>query len=140
MKHLKDILPILTQVLTDPFGTSRPDGLEEGVKCLQSVVLNGWPRLGLREGGHAMEVVRMLVVCWRIVRDAQEEREIKEEKGRILKEVKEEITIVGRLLVKAIEAVDSGVDVREELKPLFVVDPSVGDVFGIEIDSDGSKD
>ncbi|KAE8450432.1 hypothetical protein EG329_006507 [Mollisiaceae sp. DMI_Dod_QoI] len=139
VKHLKDILPILTEVMTDPFAGARPEGLREGVRCLRSVILNAWPRIGIRSGGHGMEAIRMLVVCWKRVNEADEGDSIDEERGQILEEVQDEIKVVGRLLVKAIEAVDSGIDIKLELKPLFMVDTNLGNLFGIDVANDYSK-
>jgi hypothetical protein len=135
VKHLKDILPVLTQALTDPFAGSRPEGLLEGMKCLRNLVLNAWPRMGLKEGGHGMEVVRMLVVCWKVVFDAEDGISLGDkddmERIRQLQEVRKEIEVVGRLLVKAIDAVDPGVAVQEELRPLLEADTSLGDIFRV---------
>ncbi|KUJ07030.1 uncharacterized protein LY89DRAFT_632043 [Mollisia scopiformis] len=131
VKHLKDILQILTATLTDPFATTRPEGLREGFKCLKSVILNTWPRMGLKAGGNGMEVVRMLVVCWGIVREGSEEDGNVERRTVELREVEGDIKSTGRVLVKAIEAVDTGVNLTVELKPLLVVDSTLADVFGI---------
>ncbi len=138
VKHLKDILPILNEVMTDPFAGARPEGLREGVRCLRSVILYAWPRIGIRSGGHGMEVIRMLVVCRKTVNEADEGDDIDEERGQILEEVQDEIKVVGRLLVKAIEAVDSGIDIKLELKPLFMVDTNLGNLFGIDVANDYS--
>ncbi|CZR63290.1 uncharacterized protein PAC_13187 [Phialocephala subalpina] len=145
VKHLKDILPILTEVMTDPFGAFRPEGLREAVKCLTSVILNAWPRMGIRSGGHGMEVIRMLAVCWGIVKEGVQEQarwaEDKKAKAilKVLREVEGELPVVGRLLVKALEAVNSGTDVKQELKPLLSVNASLADVFGIDDDDNKSK-
>ena len=131
VKYLKDVLPVLTQALTDPFAGSRPEGLLEGLKCLRDLVLNAWPRMGLKDG-HGMEVVGMLVICWKIVVDAEHDVDKDDkEKDRVLKEVKKEIEVVGRLLVKAIEAIDSGANFKEELRPLLTADAGLGSIFGL---------
>jgi hypothetical protein len=82
------------------------------------VVLNAWPRV--REEGYRIEIVKALVVCWRTVSE--------DDKGEELEEVKSEIKNTGRLLVKAVGA---EVDIKEELRPLFEVDESVSEVFGL---------
>jgi hypothetical protein len=123
VKHLKDIIPILSTVLMDPFGTSRPSLLLEAVRAMQVVILNAWPRM--REVGHRMEVVRALVVCWRTVC----EEGGGEEEGKGLAEVKKEVGVAGRLLVSAVEG---EVDMRAELAPIMDVDAGlVEGVFGI---------
>jgi hypothetical protein len=123
VKHLKDILPILSTVLTDPFGASKLSLLLAGMRCLQSLILNAWPRV--REEGCRIEIVKALVVCWRTVG----------EDGEGLEEVRNEIKNTGRLLVKA---VGEEVDMREELRPLWQVDESVPEVFGIDFSQESN--
>lgn len=132
VKHLKDILPILTQAMTDPFAASRPEGLVEAVKCLESVILNAWPRMGLQDGGHGMEVVRMLVVCWGIVTEGLEENVVTKERVTLLEEVERGLRVAGALLMKAMEAMDPSMDVKVELKPLLTADASLEEVFGFD--------
>jgi len=123
VKYLKDILPILTTVLTDPFGPARPSLLLSGMKTLQAVILNCWPRIAL-DKGHRMEVVKMLVLCWKNLSEGEEDGK---EKG--LDEVKEELKVAGKLLVGAVE---KEVDFRTELMPLFEADPGLVEVFGMD--------
>ena len=49
--------------------------------------------------------------------------------------LKNEIKNTGRLLVKA---VGGEVDIKEELRPLFEVDGSVGEVFGIDFSQESN--
>jgi hypothetical protein len=123
VKHLKDLIPIISTVLTDPFASSKPSLLLAGLRCLQSLILNAWPRV--REEGSRIEIVRGLVVCWRMVCEDGKEGE----------GLKNEIKNTGRLLVKA---VGGEVDMKEELRPLFEVDGSVGEVFGIDFSQESN--
>lgn len=43
VKHLKHSLPLLNEVLCNPFGPASPDLLHTAVLALQSVIRNGWP-------------------------------------------------------------------------------------------------
>jgi hypothetical protein len=83
------------------------------------LILNAWPRV--REEGYRIEIVKALVVCWRTVTEEGKE-------GEGLEAVKDEIKNTGRLFA---EAVGREVDMKEELRPLFQVDGSVEEVFGI---------
>ena len=67
VKHLKYILPMLNEVLTNPFGTTYPPLLLAGIKAMQSVVLNAWPRMAANKG----EVLKGLTICWLLCEDAQ---------------------------------------------------------------------
>jgi hypothetical protein len=128
VKHLKDILPIISTVLTDPFAPSKPSLLLAGLRCLQSLILNAWPRV--REEGYRIEIVKALVMCWRTVTEEGKE-------GEGLEAVKDEIKNTGRLLV---EAVGREVDMKEELGPLFEVEGSVEEVFGIDFSQESNTE
>jgi hypothetical protein len=91
VKHLEDVIPILSAVMTDPFADLRASLLLEAVRAMQVVILNTW--LGMREEGHRVEVVRALVVCWKTIADDEGE-------GEGLGEVKRDISVAGRLLVR----------------------------------------
>lgn len=60
VKHLKDVLPLLSNVLSDPLGVAYPPLLIAGVKAMQACVLNGWPRIDTWRG----EVLRGLAGAW----------------------------------------------------------------------------
>jgi hypothetical protein len=126
VKHLKDILPIISTTLTDPFVASKPSLLLAGIRCLQSTILNAWPRV--REEGYRIEIVKWLVICWRTVTEEGNEGEGSEE-------MENELKNTGRLLV---EAVRGEVDMKEELRPLFEVDENVGEVFGIDFSQESN--
>jgi hypothetical protein len=135
VKHLKDILPILSTVLTDPFATAHGRLILEAVKALQVVVLNGWPRMN--EERHRNEVIKALVVCWKTVTEALREKKDYDERKK-MEELKVEIGFAGRLLVKAVE---SEIDIKKEMSPLMSVDGEmIEEVFGITARTSESKE
>jgi hypothetical protein len=128
VKYLKDILPILSTVLTDPFGAARPSLLLAAMKALQVTMMNCWPRMS--EPVHRMEIIKALVLCWRAVGD-DVERQTRE---KMLSDVRDELKITGRLLVTAVE---EEVDIRSDLEPLVNADPGIRVLFGIETAKEG---
>lgn len=135
VKHLKDILPILSAILTDPFVTSHERLLLEAVKALQVVVLNGWPRMS--EERHKNEIIQTLLVCWKTVNEALTEKK-DDERRKKMEEVKSDIGVAGRLLVKAVE---SEIDITKEMAPLMSVDGEmIEEVFGITARASESKE
>ncbi|KFY17568.1 hypothetical protein V492_00549 [Pseudogymnoascus sp. VKM F-4246] len=62
IKHAKDILPLLAAVLVDPFAPSNPALLLQGIKTIQTTILNFWPILS--EEHHRVQIVKALSVCW----------------------------------------------------------------------------
>ncbi|KAK6586912.1 hypothetical protein PZA11_000202 [Diplocarpon coronariae] len=125
VKHLKEIIPLLSSVLTDPFGYARIEGLLEAMKTLRVVVLCCWVRVGGEEWRESC--VRMLVLCWKAVEEGgQEARE-----EHTVAKLKDEIRVVGRLLVKAVQQLEVE-DFKMELGPLLDIDGAVGDIFGFD--------
>ncbi|OBT72381.1 hypothetical protein VF21_07477 [Pseudogymnoascus sp. 05NY08] len=62
VKHAKDILPLLSAVLADPFAPSNPALLLRGIKTVQTTILNCWPILS--EEHHRVQIVKALSICW----------------------------------------------------------------------------
>ena len=60
VKHLKYTLPMLTETLSHPLSTAKMPMLSSAVEALQSVILNGWPRIVEHRG----EVLKGLTLCW----------------------------------------------------------------------------
>lgn len=128
-KHLKDIMPILASVLSDPFAGARLQDVRGALETFRVLVLNCWARV--REGVWRGEGVRMLVVCWTVVGDVEggEGGVDGNTKTHLVEKVREEIKVTGRLFAKAIEGGEA--DLRTELNPLLDVDEGIGEVFGL---------
>ncbi|KAK4462778.1 hypothetical protein QBC42DRAFT_326296 [Cladorrhinum samala] len=60
VKHLKDLIPILSVTLTDPFASSSPQTLLSAILALQAVLSNCWPRIYF----HQDSILNGLVLCW----------------------------------------------------------------------------
>ncbi|KFY22871.1 hypothetical protein V493_06272 [Pseudogymnoascus sp. VKM F-4281 (FW-2241)] len=62
VKHAKDILPLLSAVLVDPFAPSNPALLLRGINAVQTTILNCWPILS--EEHNCVRIVKALSLCW----------------------------------------------------------------------------
>ena len=60
VKHLKHTLPMLSEVLSQPFGSAYPPLLIAALQALQNVIVNGWPRIATNKG----ELLNGLTLCW----------------------------------------------------------------------------
>ena len=60
VKHLKYILPMLTETLSHPLADAQVKTLLSATNALQAVILNGWPRMVVHRG----EVLKGLTLCW----------------------------------------------------------------------------
>lgn len=63
VKHLKDMIPMISAILTDPFASAAPRTLLSAVKALQAVLRNCWPRL-MTGSVWQDEIINALVMCW----------------------------------------------------------------------------
>ncbi|KAK6075974.1 poly polymerase protein [Seiridium cupressi] len=65
VKHLKDIIPMISGIMTEPFGTKYPPALLAANELLQTIMRCCWPRIS----GYATEIVQMLTVCYLNIED-----------------------------------------------------------------------
>ncbi|KAK8080862.1 hypothetical protein PG997_008680 [Apiospora hydei] len=65
VKYLKDILPMVSEIMTNPFGTKHTQSLLAAIQLLQAVLRCCWPRIS----GHQNEIIRILTVCWLAIAD-----------------------------------------------------------------------
>ncbi|KAK7955930.1 uncharacterized protein PG986_005152 [Apiospora aurea] len=65
VKYLKDILPMISEIMTNPFGTKHTQSLLATIQLLQAILRCCWPRIS----GHQNEVIRILTVCWLAIAD-----------------------------------------------------------------------
>ncbi|KAK4179218.1 mitochondrial CCA tRNA nucleotidyltransferase [Triangularia setosa] len=63
VKHLKDLIPMISAILTDPFASAAPQTLLSAIKALQAILRNCWPRL-LPGSVWQDEIINALVTCW----------------------------------------------------------------------------
>ncbi|KAK3398466.1 hypothetical protein B0T20DRAFT_498348, partial [Sordaria brevicollis] len=62
VKHLKDIIPMLSRILTDPFASLHPPTLLSAIKALQAALATCWPRIP--NSPWQDEIINALVLCW----------------------------------------------------------------------------
>ncbi|KAK7996798.1 hypothetical protein PG989_004838 [Apiospora arundinis] len=65
VKYLKDILPMISEVMINPFGTKYPQSVLSATQLLQAILRCCWPRIS----GYQTEIVRILTVCWLNIAD-----------------------------------------------------------------------
>ncbi|KAK0735681.1 hypothetical protein B0T21DRAFT_190623 [Apiosordaria backusii] len=63
VKHLKDLIPMISTILTDPFASAAPQTLLSAIKALQAILRNCWPRLPPGSVWQD-EIINALVLCW----------------------------------------------------------------------------
>lgn len=113
VKHLKHVLPMLSEVLGNPFGHAHPPALLAATKSLQSVILNGWPRMVFNRG----EVLKGVTLCWIHIQDEQLDG---------LEDVRKELK---RTVLMLKDAVGLECDVPTDFKALVEADPRLEGLF-----------
>ena len=131
VKHLKDLVPMLKGVVTDPFASARPAAMREGVKALQKVIEHCWPRLV--EGVWSEEVLGIVVLGWVGLLDVDE----KGNKGKTDVEVEEDIEEIRQELSKTAAMLAAvvrtgGTDLVEKIRPLVDMEPALAGLFKYE--------
>lgn len=80
VKHLKDLLPLVSGILTAPFATAYPPLLEAVTLTLRAIVSNAWPRIRY----HGGEILRGLIIfCDRVDEEDELTDELVGVKGSI---------------------------------------------------------
>lgn len=67
--HLQTVLPLLRNILSDPFGSASPEMLLESVKAISVLIQTTWPRIQEKWWS---ECLRGIVNCWLNVVDDEE--------------------------------------------------------------------
>ncbi|KAF2199538.1 poly A polymerase C-terminal region-like protein [Delitschia confertaspora ATCC 74209] len=129
VKHLQSLIPLLSDILAEPLGPAYPALLSASAKGMQSVILNGWPRVG----GHRGDVLRGVCVGWiRIIEEVEGKRlEEGDERAEGLEGAKGELSEVCRML-EAVLRNDEGVDWKGEKEGLERVYERLRGLFGGE--------
>ncbi|KAI4627835.1 hypothetical protein J4E80_001969 [Alternaria sp. BMP 0032] len=63
VKHLRDLVPLISAILQEPFALSHKPLLLSALKALQSVLLNAWPRLPEYRGAIMMGICLLWARC-----------------------------------------------------------------------------
>ncbi|KAH8912820.1 hypothetical protein BR93DRAFT_922790 [Coniochaeta sp. PMI_546] len=127
VKHLKDLVPVFRGVMTDPFAYGRPDTLMQGVRALQVVIENCWPRLV--EGVWAEEMLGMVVVAWVHLLD-QGGGGMKGAGGKEdIEGIRGELRKTAAMLAAVAKA--GGIDLAEKVKLLVAKEPALAELFGL---------
>ncbi|RKF80152.1 hypothetical protein GcC1_039028 [Golovinomyces cichoracearum] len=122
--HLNALIPLVEDVLLDPFAGANPSLVVAALKALKEIIIHAWPRLG--DERRRIEVIRMLVSGWEKL---QEETIDSIENPK--KDVLEEFKIVGKLFVKGVTKAGEAKNLSSDLKPLFEADKSLREVLSM---------
>ncbi|KAI0889580.1 uncharacterized protein GGS22DRAFT_182924 [Annulohypoxylon maeteangense] len=119
VKHLKDFIPMVSEIMTDPFGTKHPPTLASATQLLQTILRNCWPRIP----HYCNEVVKILMLCWLNIEDEDSFSST----SPIANDLKVELTKTADILSAVMKA--SKVDFHERVGVLIEKEPQLSKLF-----------
>ena len=124
VKHVKDLLPLLTNVLAEPLGPAYPSLLVVAAKALRFVILNAWPRVPFWEG----EILKGVTVCWvRVLEDTENKAD--NENKKALEEVKDELEVCVEMVRVVMKSEGSAERFQADVKKLASMDEKLESLF-----------
>ncbi|KAI2638132.1 hypothetical protein GGS21DRAFT_488835 [Xylaria nigripes] len=123
VKYLKDIIPMVSEILADPFGTKYPPALLSATQLLQAILQTCWPRVP----HYCNEIIKMTMLCWLNIEDEDDfPTNGKPTKAEIKLQLTRTIEILSAIMTAAkldiSEQVDLLVAKNQQLRPLFTTD------------------
>ncbi|KAH7043186.1 tRNA nucleotidyltransferase [Macrophomina phaseolina] len=117
VKHLKSLVPLLSNILSEPLGPSYPPLLIQAARTMQTLILNAWVRIEMWRA----EVFKGVAVCWvRLAAEGEEKDGFAEVKGELINVVE--------VMATALEGVE-GVDWEAEARRLLGADARLDGLF-----------
>ncbi|KAK4151349.1 mitochondrial CCA tRNA nucleotidyltransferase [Chaetomidium leptoderma] len=125
VKHLKDLIPMLSSIMTDPFAPVAPATLLSAIKALQAVLANCWPRIPASPWQD--EIVNALVLCWLHV---AEHDHAAGDKTYAL--IEQELLTSSKALAAVLKTAEGGVattNLSSHVAPLIAKEPRLAKLF-----------
>ncbi|KAF1990862.1 poly A polymerase C-terminal region-like protein [Aulographum hederae CBS 113979] len=132
VRHLKDVLPLLCRILSDPFGTAYMPLLVAATKAMRTVTWEGRERIRWWRS----QVLSGLANCWILVRAQETSGHVdKGDFAALKEELKDELRKTAGVLREVVkqskmdEDVDEGADFEVELGRLLENEPVIRGLF-----------
>ncbi|KAG8627867.1 hypothetical protein KVT40_003740 [Elsinoe batatas] len=112
IKHLKSTIPMMTEILCNPFSVASPDMMALALLTLQSLIRNAWPLMVDCKAN----VLECLCICWQNMANADDpDRFVK-----VRQETKKALSMLHLAVGEAIDA---------DIEALLAVEPGLHDLF-----------
>ncbi|KAL9122692.1 MAG: hypothetical protein Q9187_000748 [Circinaria calcarea] len=116
VKHLKDLVPLVSEILSSPFSTAYTPLLHAATRALDAIILNNWPRVSYYRG----DIWKALAICW----CRMQEEQVPSQK---LQSVAHQLQQTSKLLTAALKA--TNIDVDEESAMLIKSNASLKELL-----------
>ncbi|KAK3318567.1 hypothetical protein B0H66DRAFT_243527 [Apodospora peruviana] len=120
VKHLKDLIPMLSAIMTDPFAPLSPATLLSATKALQATLANCWPRIATAPSSSSPwrdEIINALILCWLNEHDHETSHPAAADRT-----IKRELIVSASALAAVLKSV--GIDAAELVAPLLMTKDS----------------
>ncbi|KAK0722163.1 hypothetical protein B0T26DRAFT_205586 [Lasiosphaeria miniovina] len=129
VKHLKDLIPLLSGIMTDPFAPVSPATLLSAIQALEAVLANCWPKIPVSPWED--EIITALAVCWLNWNDDDTPGAAVTARGG---QVEQELIKLAQALGAVLESgskteTNSPADLYERVAPLVAKEPSLDRLF-----------
>ncbi|KAI1383623.1 uncharacterized protein F4822DRAFT_83069 [Hypoxylon trugodes] len=121
VKYLKDFIPMISEIMTDPFGTKHPPTLVSATQLLQTILRTCWPRIP----HHCNEICKILMLCWLNVNN---EESFSSEISTATN-LKAELIKTGQML-SAVMKTTAKENLSKRVSPLIEKEPQLNELFG----------
>lgn len=125
VRHLKEILQLLADILSNPFGTTFTPLLLEAVKTLKTVVRVCWVRIT----PYVPEVLRGLTICWRRIAEEEEQKGVVTGTEEVKLELREAIKVLRAAVKDDTDGTGDRIAVLEE--EVITADSRLAGLFAV---------
>lgn len=126
VKHLKDLIPMHSEIMTNPFAALAPSTLSAAISCLQATIKTCWPRLSTP--AYQSELIKMLVVCYLTIHDDKDKLGTEQ-----FEAIEADLTQTASMLTIATKSCGSSEgqdrDLSEKVAPLVAKEPLLAKLF-----------
>ncbi|KAI0177787.1 hypothetical protein BJ166DRAFT_31434 [Pestalotiopsis sp. NC0098] len=119
VKHLKNLLPMVTEIMTEPFGTKYPPALLAANRLIQTIMRCCWPRIS----GYSTDIIHILTTCYLNIEDEDSFPNEPPSKQTL----KAEMSKTAQILAKILESEKASLS--ETVSPLVEKEPLLADLF-----------
>lgn len=110
---------MVSEVMTDPFGTKHPPTLTSATQLLQAILRNCWPRVP----HYCNEIAKILMLCWLNIED----EDSFPDGSPVANDLKAGLTQTADMLAAVMKA--SQVDLQDRVGVLIEKEPQLRNLF-----------
>jgi hypothetical protein len=118
--HLKDLVPMYSEMLSDPFAAGYPEYFLAAIRGLQATMRNCWPRISTPH--HQGEILKALTLGWLSLQDDESSREEAD-----TNKLRAALTETASMLAAISSA--AGTDLAEQTSQLIASDKTLEGLF-----------